>query len=146
MAIGGCTRINKIDLLEAIGHVHVRLAAHIGRQVAAGGLSPARYRVLRFIEARAPTTAGEVRAFFGLAPRSVTEALDSLERDGLIQRQRDPADRRVSRLVILPAGIAALEASRPILMNAAEAAFAGLSPAEGDQLLALLNRVLEKVA
>lgn len=134
-----------MDLLEAIGHVHVRLVTHVSRRVASGGLSPARYRILRFIEARAPTTAGQVRAFFGLAPRSVTEALDSLERDGLIQRQRDPEDRRVARLVMLPAGIAALEASRPLLMDAADAAFSGLSAEEGDQLLALLNRVLETV-
>ncbi|OWK29974.1 MarR family winged helix-turn-helix transcriptional regulator [Sphingomonas mucosissima] len=138
-------RVTATELLEAIGHLNVRLAAKVARQVPAGGLTTARYRTLRFIQARAPATAGQVRSFFGLSPRTVTEAVDSLERDGLIRRERDERDRRVTNLIVLPAGAKALEAAQPLLNDTAEAAFAELDEGEREQLLKLLNRVLENV-
>lgn len=57
-------------------------------------LHPTDYKTLGLLERSGPLSAGEIARHAGLAPASVTDLLDRLERRGFIRRVRDPADRR----------------------------------------------------
>ena len=84
-----------------------------GRIWATAELTLTQVRALRRI-ARQPKALGELGAELGLAPPSVTRVIDRLEERGLIERRRDPADRRKVVAQVLPAGLR-LVTSVPLL-------------------------------
>jgi DNA-binding MarR family transcriptional regulator len=68
------------------------------------GLSLSRFKILSQLSLSGPQHQGALAATFGLAPRTVTELIDTLERDGLVERHTDPADRRARHVHLTPAG------------------------------------------
>ncbi|MGE3287938.1 MAG: MarR family transcriptional regulator [Pseudonocardia sp.] len=88
----------------------------------------------------------ELAARLGVAPATLTPALDALEHAGAVRRTRDPADRRVVRLAITPDGRHRLAQASPVLRAAVGAL---PQPSPGDEevvrryLLALLAAVAE---
>ena len=67
--------------------------------------------------------------------------LDKLERRGLIRRQANTEDRRVSLIYLTSEGHAMRGPLIPIARQALEQALQGLSEQEQDQLKNLLNRI-----
>ncbi|MDB5976088.1 MAG: MarR family transcriptional regulator [Nevskia sp.] len=74
-------------------------------------------------------------------PMTLVRNLDRLERDGLIERRQDPADRRARRLFMTAAAQPVLLEIWRIAARARAAALAGLSPAEQNLLVGLLEKV-----
>jgi DNA-binding MarR family transcriptional regulator len=72
-----------------------------------GGLSMPRIKLMQYLAMAGPTRQNVLATCFDVAPRSVTDMVDSLERDGLAQRQDDPTDRRAKLVALTPAGSAA---------------------------------------
>ena len=66
---------------------------------------------------------------------------DELEKLGLVERRRNPADRRSHALYLTEAGTAMLARVREVTRAHEAAVTAGLSDAERDQFLELLRRV-----
>ena len=82
----------------------------------------------------------------GFAPRSITETIDALERDGLVTRQEDPNDRRARIVALTPDGSDALAAALVVRAKAMGEIFGTLSPPERSRLIALLTTVRENLA
>ena len=59
----------------------------IDAHLAAQGASMARLKLLAFI-AEQPRRSTDIASFFDQAPRTVTQAIDSLEQNGLVSRCR----------------------------------------------------------
>lgn len=95
------------DLLMAV----TRLARRL-RRVAAGGISPTQRSILNTLERRGPLTHGELAMSERVRPPTITAAVDRLEQDGLVVRERDPFDRRVARVAITDAGLELLRTAR----------------------------------
>jgi DNA-binding MarR family transcriptional regulator len=62
------------------------------------GLSAARLSALSVLVFGGPRTLGELAAAEQVRPATMTPIVQALERDGLVQRESDPDDRRVTRL------------------------------------------------
>jgi len=77
-------------LAASLASVYLRLTRLLDKRMAREGASLARTRVLLMIERRGPVKARDIAELFGLAPRSVTDTLDGMERQGLIRREPDP--------------------------------------------------------
>src|SRR3989442_1480219 len=88
-----------------------RLARRL-RQESGAGLSPSQQSALAVIANHGPLTLGALAEHERVAPPSITKVVTKLECDGLVTRSPDPADRRVCRVAISPAGSALLEESR----------------------------------
>jgi DNA-binding MarR family transcriptional regulator len=73
---------------------------------------------------------------------TMVAVVDDLERLGLAERRRDPADRRAYAIHPKPAGEETLTRARTLLAEAEEAIFAPLSAAERRQLRDLLVRLV----
>lgn len=58
------------------------------------GVSPLEGHVLTYLRKYAPAPVGELVRVFGLKQSTFTSLLDRLERDGLVRREPNPADRR----------------------------------------------------
>jgi len=88
-----------------------RMARRLRAQ-ALGDLSPSLTSALVTIEQQGPITLGQLAACERVTPPSVTRMAAKLERLGLVLREADPADRRVSRVSLTAEGRRTLQRSR----------------------------------
>jgi DNA-binding MarR family transcriptional regulator len=96
--------------LFALFAVAMRSMGRFWAQAAEGtGLSPAGLGILRVLVARNGLKSSEVAARGWSTPATVTSVVDTLVRDGYVERRRDAEDRRVVRLFVTEAGRAKCE-------------------------------------
>jgi DNA-binding MarR family transcriptional regulator len=110
-------------------------------RMSACGLSMARTKVLRHLAATGPVRSGTLASVCGVVPHSITDIVDGLERDGLAERQPDPADRRAKLISLTTKGAEALmtaTATRERLLNQL---FGALDESERQQFHDLLDRL-----
>ena len=93
---GWCDAATPMGVVTSIMRVQQILAADIDRVLKPFGLSFARFEFLRLLafSRRGTLPMGVVGQRLQVHPASVTNAADRLERDGLVSRSRDDADRR----------------------------------------------------
>lgn len=133
--------IERSRIQEAMRDFYVRSQRLLDRISAAHGASSARLRLMMHIASRGSVRSADLIEVFGFAPRTVTEAIDSLEADGLAERRPDPLDRRAKRIFLTAAGDAVLKAIDPIRQKFADHLFAALNDQEQEQLTALVSRL-----
>ncbi|MEY9968536.1 DNA-binding MarR family transcriptional regulator [Streptacidiphilus sp. MAP12-16] len=122
----------------AVGH---GLRKVVDDTMTAGGLSLARTKVLEVLARRSPLQQSALADALGHAPRSVTQSVEALEREGLIERTPSAEDRR-SKLVTLTAeGANALAAGTSAGEDVLREIFGGLPDGE----LALLDKLLDAI-
>jgi DNA-binding MarR family transcriptional regulator len=68
------------------------------------GVSPAGFFLLRTLVAKDGMRAGEVAKILMTSPATVTSVVDTLQRDGHVERRRDDRDRRAVRLYVTDSG------------------------------------------
>jgi DNA-binding MarR family transcriptional regulator len=105
-----------------------------------GQLAGASRAVLEHLALAGPLTVGEAAAHLDRAQSVVSEMVAHLERQGLLEREADPADRRRTLIWLTPAGHEALRRDREVLsVDQLARALAGLPPAQADDLIAGLR-------
>ncbi|NIJ07705.1 DNA-binding MarR family transcriptional regulator [Sphingomonas vulcanisoli] len=116
------------------------------RLMAAKGVSYARARPLMMIarEGRLRTT--DLAILLGLTPRTVTEAIDGLERDGLVLREPDSMDRRAKWISLTALGQQAMAAADAEKKAYIDQVFGALDEGEQRDLLALLAKLNSRLA
>jgi DNA-binding MarR family transcriptional regulator len=67
-------------------------------------LTPAQIHLLLWLGNDGPMTMGELARAVAVTEKTITGVVDRLERDLLVQRRRDPADRRVVHVRLAPRG------------------------------------------
>lgn len=82
-----------------------------------------------------------IAELLGVNPTRMVFLTDELEKLGLVERRRNPADRRSHALYLTEAGTAMLARVREATRAHETAITAGLSAAERDELTALLQRL-----
>src|SRR5215471_7697416 len=80
-----------------------------------------------------------IAELMGVNPTRMVFLTDELEKLGLVERRRNPADRRSHALYLTEAGTAMLARVREVTRAHEAAITTGLSAAERDQLAALLH-------
>ena len=100
------------------------------------GLPAASRAILQHLAVAGPLTVGEMARHLQRAQSVVSEVVDHLERDGLLERARDPRDRRRALVWLTDAGLAYLERDRDVLSRDLLArAMARMTPAARAALL-----------
>ncbi|WP_037080162.1 MarR family winged helix-turn-helix transcriptional regulator [Pseudonocardia spinosispora] len=105
------------------------------------GLRPYYFGVLATLEEFGPAAQVEIGRRLGVDPSDMVAALNGLEGEGLVLRERDPNDGRRNRVVLTEAGMAALLRFDGAIVDAQREFLAGLSDAEEKILLDLLLRI-----
>jgi DNA-binding MarR family transcriptional regulator len=118
-----------------------RLRRAADERMAASGLSLARTKVLRHLADSGPVRPGALASVCGVVPHSITDIVDGLERDGLAERQPDPADRRAKLIRLTGKGAAALTAAAATREQLLNTLFGALDAAERQTLHDLLDRL-----
>lgn len=109
------------------------------------GLSRAKWSVLAHLARCEGTTQARLAEILDVSPITLTRQLDTLQREGLVERRPDPRDRRAYRLYLTDKAGPALDSLRELGAQTRAAALAGLSEAEQEQLVAMLLRVRENL-
>jgi DNA-binding MarR family transcriptional regulator len=92
--------------------------------------------VLQHLTLTGPLTVGELAKHLSRAQSVVSEIVDHLERDGLLERARDPADRRRALVWLGARGVDLLAREREVLSTALVArAMTRMKPSERAALL-----------
>jgi len=130
--------------LEEVGGLAEALVASVARR---HGLSHAALNALAIIEGHGgPIATGTVGARMHITTGTMTSVLDTLERNGYIERLADPADRRRVLVDVTPAAQAVLDGLLPEVVQATTAALAGFSDEELEVLVDALDRVRQAIA
>ena len=96
-------RLTEAEIAARLRLSATRLARRM-RQEAATGLSPSQLSALAVVHNRGPLTLGELAELEQVAPPTISKVVAKLEADGLLERQVDPTDRRVSLVQVTKAG------------------------------------------
>jgi DNA-binding MarR family transcriptional regulator len=111
------------------------------RRVNQLGLSPAQAGFLRMVAAVPGRSQKELAEDLGMPPSRFVPFADELDQKGLIERRKNPDDRRLHALYLTEAGRRLLGEVAKAGMAHEQQVCAGLSPDEHDQLLDLLLRI-----
>src|SRR5260221_11661614 len=86
--------------------------ARVLRQKAQDPITPSQLSALVSIERDGPVTLGDLASLESVQPPTMTRIVAGLEEQGLVQREVDPADRRISRVRMTPQARKLLERNR----------------------------------
>lgn len=105
------------------------------------GITPSQLGVLEALSHLGPMSHCALAAKLLVSPSNLTTVLDNLERDGLVKRERDTADRRVSITSLTPAGECRLAAFFPAHVARLVEALSGLDAEEQAELGRLCRKL-----
>ncbi|SOD73623.1 DNA-binding MarR family transcriptional regulator [Jatrophihabitans sp. GAS493] len=133
--------VSSIEVGQTYLELHHQLHRHVDQVMSAAGLSLARAKVLMRLSEGGPMNQAKLAGILGFAPRSVTDTVDALERDGLVTRTEDERDRRARIVSVTPAGSDALEAALLVRSKVMDEIFGSLPAADRAVLVDLLRTV-----
>jgi DNA-binding MarR family transcriptional regulator len=113
-------------------------------KLATAGSRGYHYRLLAALQEFGPASQAKLGRHTGMDRSDVVAAVNELAGRGLADRSPDPADGRRNIITITPAGTAHLRRLEELLDDVQNELLAPLSPAERQQLIHLLTRVLER--
>jgi len=100
--------------------------------------------VLEHLALAGPLTIGEAAVHMNRAQSVISEIVTHLERDGLLERENDPGDRRRTLVWLTPDGDEALRRDRQVLgVDLLARAMTRLLPGQADALNAAMRALIE---
>jgi len=126
----------------------IHLLRRLRREDATTGLSAPRLSALSVIVFGGPVTLGELASAEQVRPPTMTRLVSALEGRGLVTREADPEDGRLTRIRATPKGRALLFRGRARRVAALTQEVRGLAPGEREELtraLAILDGVIARL-
>ena len=130
-----------LDAYVKLSRALATVDATVHRPLADVGLTASRFGALEALWHLGPLNQRDLGRKILKSSGNVTVVVDGLERDGLVVRERDPADRRNVIVSLTAAGRARIETVYPAHVARLVAAFAHLHAEDVDRLAALAKRL-----
>ncbi len=134
----------KIEVAERLFELYHRVHRLVNVSMSEEGVSLARSKFLFYLSELGPCRCADIASALSFAPRTVTEAIDGLERDGMVIREPDPDDRRAKIISITNLGRAGLEAALQPRRQMIEELFSALDDKERSDLYRMLGVLGDK--
>jgi DNA-binding MarR family transcriptional regulator len=133
-------------LLDSIGflvtRIHGRMHAELMASLRDLDLEPRHIGSLVALSATGPVAQAELARQLGVSGPSVVEIVDHLEQLGLVERRRQPADRRTQALHVLPAAERLLPSATARAFAVTDEILAPIGKAGRRRLVVLLQRLV----
>ena len=134
------------ELAWEMAETHRMMRRFYDRGASVLGVTSAQWRLLLRLAREPGLKQVELAERLDVEPITACRIVDRLEDAGLVERQRDPVDRRAWRLVLTAKAAPILEKLRLLAEEMSAEAFAGLSSDEVENMRAVLARVRENVS
>ena len=121
---------------------HHKLTTTVTRKY---GLTAGQPPILHYLHEHSGCIQNELSKSCHLEPATITSILGTMERDGLIERRADPADRRVWQIYLTDAGQQAYETLRTLNAQIGDICFEGMTQEECDLFLSLLDKMTQNI-
>lgn len=132
-------------LLHSVGYcclqAYLTLAPNIKKQLARIALRPVEYAVLSLIQSNPGINQKRLGETIRVSPPNMATLLDRMQINDLVQRRRNPQDRRSQILTLTPHGTALLDKAHALAARADQTP--ALTAAERTQLTQLLAKVFQ---
>ncbi|MBO6719771.1 MAG: MarR family transcriptional regulator [Rhizobiaceae bacterium] len=122
-----------------------RYNANIRQEMARAGLTTPKLRALAVLSVIDSLQISDLAVYAVVEQSTLSRALDQLATDGLIRRETDEKDSRVTRVAITEAGRAMFERLWPSMAAAYLQMFRGIPEEEQSKFVATLQKVLQNV-
>jgi DNA-binding MarR family transcriptional regulator len=126
-----------------VSRAALQAARLTGERLGEAGVRRKHFSVLATLDEAGPLSQAAIGRRLGLDRSDLHAVVGDLERDALIERARDPEDRRRNVVALTTKGRATLKRLDARVQAAQDDLLAPLSSAERRQLTALLTRVVE---
>jgi len=133
------------ELAWELAETHRIMRRVYDRSASALGVTTAQWRLLLRLSREPGLKQVELAERLDVEPITACRIVDRLEEAGLVERQRDPDDRRAWRLELTAKAAPILEKLRLLAEEMSGEAFAGLSPGEIESLRTALAKIRENV-
>lgn len=133
--------ISPAETGHAYLELHHLLHRLVDQRMTSAGLSLARAKVLARLDEHGPMNQATLAGLLGFAPRSVTDTVDALERDGLVTRAEDEHDRRARIIALTASGRATFHAAQAVHLQVMDEIFGSLTPADRARLAKVLTTI-----
>ena len=105
------------------------------------GVTRTQWRALKFLQRGEGINQGRLADELEVEPITLCRMIDRLEEAGLVERRRDPADRRAWRIFLTDRARPLLADLGVIADDMLKVALGGVSPADHDAVVATLGRI-----
>jgi DNA-binding MarR family transcriptional regulator len=133
------------NLLSLVGYncrqAYLSIVPYFGKRMAKYDLRPAEYTVITLVNANPNMTQKQLSQAINVSPPNLATLLDRLEARGLVQRQRNPNDKRSQTLVLTTEGRSLCKKADKTVLELENEATSMLSDAERAELLRLLQKI-----
>ncbi|MBP1860875.1 MarR family winged helix-turn-helix transcriptional regulator [Rhizobium herbae] len=133
-----------IEVSDKLFELYHRVHRLVNESMRDQGVSLARSKFLFFLSKLGPCRSTDIAEALNFAPRTVTEAIDGLERDKLVLRKPDPEDRRAKIVSITEVGRVVMEAAEHPRKLLIEEIFSALDDEQLDQMHEIVSRLVAK--
>ena len=133
-------------LLYLMKQVELAVRARLDELVRPAGLTALQYTAMTVLEGHPDLTSSHLARRSFVTAQSMSDMVATLESRGLIERHRDPADRRRLALALTPAGRGLLARHRPQVDLLEAEMLADLSEPESLELRRLLDMCRQSLA
>ncbi|GES28985.1 MarR family winged helix-turn-helix transcriptional regulator [Streptomyces angustmyceticus] len=124
-----------------LGRAAARGHRLVADALAAEGMRMMHHAVLSAVGELGPVSQAELGRTLRIDPKDMVAIVNDLQRDGLVTRTPDPRDRRKNAVEISADGRRRLRRTQQLGDEANAELTADLTPAEREQLVALLTRI-----
>ncbi|MFJ4103047.1 MarR family winged helix-turn-helix transcriptional regulator [Amycolatopsis japonica] len=128
-----------------LGRAAARGHRLVAEALAREGLRMMHHAVLASVAELGPVSQADLGRTLRVDPKDMVAIVNDLHREGLIARTPDPADRRKNAISISAAGSRRLRRTEKLGDEANDELTSALTPAERDQLVDLLARIVSPV-
>lgn len=105
-------------------------------------IKPAYLGVLLCLWEEDSLKAAELGKRAGLEPSTMTGVLDRMEKDGLLKREPDPADRRASKILLTPEGVEAQTSTLTVVSDTLDKIFSTIPEKDIETTKNVLRTIL----
>ena len=143
----GASSTREFVIDDSVGYMINRVARSFAQELAdelqPRGVGIGQWPVLLFLWALDGLSQAELARMVAIEPPTMVRTIDRMARDGLVTREPDPADRRITRIYLTDRGRALRDVLVPRAVAVNEANLARLTKSEGQALHRLLAKLLE---
>jgi DNA-binding MarR family transcriptional regulator len=144
-ARGKSTRIDRAEVANQVHSAAIHILRGLRKQDESSGMSASRLSALSVVVFAGPLTLGDLAAAEQVKPPTMTRLVTGLESDGLVRREIDAEDGRVTRVRATPKGTRVLHAARLRRVALLASRFEALDPREVE-LLGEAAAILERIS